>query len=225
LTKTRRLRRLFPAGACAVELVGSGDASGLHPAEAEHVRGAVPKRRAEFAAGRWCARHALAELGIVDFTLLPNADRSPRWPPGVVGSITHTDGYCAAVVADARRFRAIGVDAEIVGRVTGETWPQLFTEPEDAQLAAAPPAERARVATIMFSAKEAFYKCQYVLTEAWVGFHDVWIDLAPIDADANAGTFTVRSAGHLPMLDAIVPLDGRFAVDGALVLTGMAIVA
>lgn len=217
MTRTHRLRRLFPAGAFVAELFGSGDAGGLQPAEAAHVRDAAPKRRAEFAAGRWCARHALADLGHFDFALIPEVDRRPRWPRGVVGSITHTDGYCAAVVGDARRFQAIGVDAEIVGRVTEETWPHLFTEPDLAQIVAAPAAARARLATIVFSAKEAFYKCQYTLTEAWVGFLDVSIDLA------EGGTFTVRGAGHLAMLDAIVPVSGRFEVDGGLVRTGVTI--
>jgi 4'-phosphopantetheinyl transferase EntD len=221
LTRTHHLSRLFPDGVFAAEAFGSGEASGLHPAEAAHVRDAAPKRRAEFAAGRRCAREALAHLGYVDFALLPNADRSPRWPSGVAGSLTHTDGYCAAVVADARRIRAIGVDAEIVGRVTEETWPQLFAAGDAAQIAAVPSAERARLATIIFSAKEAFYKCQYALTHGWVGFLDVSIDLA--ERDAHAGTFAVRSAGRLPMLDAIVPVSGRFEVDGGLVLTGVSI--
>jgi len=223
LTQTHRVSRLFPEGTFAAELCGSGDASGLLPAEAAYVRDAAPKRQAEFAAGRWCARRALGYLGYIDFALLPRVDRSPDWPSGVVGSITHTDGYCAAVVADARRFQAIGVDAEIVGRVTEETWPQLFTAPDAAQIASAPAAERARLATIVFSAKEAFYKCQYALTEGWVGFLDVSIELA--ESDARAGTFTVRSAGHLPMLDAIVPVRGRFDVDAGLVLTGVSIAA
>jgi hypothetical protein len=59
------LTRLFDAPVVVQELVGTlPEPDALHRAEAECVRGAVRKRRREFAGGRLCARRALAELGI-----------------------------------------------------------------------------------------------------------------------------------------------------------------
>ena len=49
-----------------------GDASLLAPEEAAIVANAVPKRVGEFAAGRLCARRALAELGM--------SRAFPSWP-------------------------------------------------------------------------------------------------------------------------------------------------
>jgi len=90
----------------------------LFPDEAQYLGRAVPKRIQEFAAGRLCARRALAEFGFTDYPLRSNSDRRPQWPAPVIGSITHIAGMCGAVVAKQRQFRAIGLDMEIVGRVT-----------------------------------------------------------------------------------------------------------
>src|SRR3569623_1114660 len=78
----------------------------IHPDEAQQVAGAVAKRRVEFAAGRACARRALTRLGIRDFVLKNGAARAPRWPRGVVGSISHAGaipgGRCGVVVGRAQ---------------------------------------------------------------------------------------------------------------------------
>lgn len=223
MSPTGRLCRLFPDGTSGAEILGFGNAASLHPQEAAYSHSFAAKRVAEFAAGRYCARRALGELGYVDFPLLPKPDRSPDWPAGVVGSITHTGEYCGAVVALSQHFRGIGLDAEIVGRVTADTWPQLFTDEDSAQLAAVSGDLRARLATIMFSAKEAFYKCQFALTRQWVEFRDVSIQLD--SSDARQGAFVVRPARTFPLLDSVLPLSGRYLVDEELVLTGVSISA
>ncbi|MFF4689931.1 hypothetical protein [Streptomyces sp. NPDC001307] len=40
------------------------------------------------------------------------ARRAPRWPEGIVGSMTHCAGYHAAAVARGRSVAALGVDGE-----------------------------------------------------------------------------------------------------------------
>jgi 4'-phosphopantetheinyl transferase EntD len=58
---------------------------------------AVPKRQAEYLAGRIAGQHALKELGISNFDIESGKHRSPTWPNGILGSITHTDNmaFCA----------------------------------------------------------------------------------------------------------------------------------
>ena len=51
--------------------------------------------------GRACARAALSALGHGDAVIGRHANCAPLWPDSVVGSITHTSGYAAALVADA----------------------------------------------------------------------------------------------------------------------------
>ena len=60
---------LFPSGVVAAELRAPGDASLLWPEEAASVANAVPKRIQEFAAGRLCARRALAAMGVAPTAL------------------------------------------------------------------------------------------------------------------------------------------------------------
>jgi 4'-phosphopantetheinyl transferase EntD len=167
---------LFPAGVVAAELRTPGDPSLLEPEEALAVASAVPERVQEFAGGRLCARRALAEFGIVDFPLRAAGDRQPIWPEFLVGSITHTQGICAAVLAARTRLAAIGVDTEVAVAVRRELWAGICVAAELAWLESLEIA--APAAALIFSAKEAFYKCLYPLWGARLNFHDVRVTVS-----------------------------------------------
>jgi 4'-phosphopantetheinyl transferase EntD len=212
--------QLFPPGVVGAELRIAGDPSLLFPGEAQYLGRAVPKRIQEFAAGRLCARRALAEFGYTDYPLRMNGDRRPQWPAPVTGSITHTAGMCGAVVARKRQFRAVGLDMEIVGRVTPEIWPNICAPEETAWLAALREPERGRCAALIFSAKECFYKCQYSVTREWLEFDDVMLDLP--HGDASSGCFAVRPRRRIRLLEHdTMPWMGHFVFHRSLVVTGM----
>jgi 4'-phosphopantetheinyl transferase EntD len=217
------LGTLFPPGAVAADLRGPGDPDLLLAAEAVYVGRAVPKRVQEFAAGRLCARRALAEFGIVDFPIRVADDRQPIWPDSFVGSITHTEGYGAAVVAERRRAHALGLDSEIVGQVKAPLWATICTQGEIAWLRSLPVSEQAAAVTLIFSAKEAFYKCQYPLTRERLGFLDAVVEAA---APASEGTFSIRSTRRIAFEDyAIMPLQGRYLFHEEEVTAGIALPA
>jgi 4'-phosphopantetheinyl transferase EntD len=207
----------------AAELRQAADAALLLPAESQFTAGFAPKRIADFTAGRLCARRALTDLGVAVEPIAINADRTPRWPSGVVGSITHTAGFCCAVVAKSSDVRAIGVDAELVGRVGPELDALVFTSEERRFLATLSDAARARATSMIFSAKEAFYKCQYGLTRRWLDFNDATIRLA--SGDVRHGSFEIVAAGERLATDADItlPMRGRFVIDGPLAITGVLI--
>src|SRR5512134_460449 len=107
------LGTLLPAG-CEWEWGDPRDPSPPLLAEEEPlVARAVDKRRREFAKGRACARAALARLGCVAGPLLTGSEREPLWPDGVVGSVTHTDSYCAVAVVRSAACAGLGIDAEL----------------------------------------------------------------------------------------------------------------
>lgn len=113
------IRSLLPGAAVGADAFGDAPEGVLLPAEEAVVAGVAPGRRREFATVRHCARRALRELAAhppgtaaPPVTLLPDRDGVPRWPEGVVGSMTHTRGYRAAVVARAADVTRIGIDAE-----------------------------------------------------------------------------------------------------------------
>ncbi|MFT3927533.1 MAG: 4'-phosphopantetheinyl transferase superfamily protein [Myxococcales bacterium] len=168
---------LFPPWVRGQELSQPAQAEPLYPEEEASLARAVEKRRHEFALGRTAARHALAQLGLPASPLLPNSDRSVAWPERVWGSITHTDGLCVAVAAARTEARGIGVDVELRRRVEPKLWRMIATDQEQARIAAAgdEPAQLEH-ATLLFSAKEAFYKAQYCVSRSWVGFHDAEVN-------------------------------------------------
>jgi phosphopantetheine--protein transferase-like protein len=182
------LESLLPPGVHAVEgpiLLGEWDAT---PEEAARTAAYLAHRKAEFLTGRTYARRALRSLGVAAPTIGWNADRSPVWPEGTVGCITHTRDYCAAVVARTEgpnAIRGIGIDIETPGRITDAMAMKTFTESERAALALMPEEERQGRMCAMFCAKEAFYKMQFPLTKAWVGFQDVEVTLG------ENGSFTL----------------------------------
>ncbi|MDY7105864.1 MAG: 4'-phosphopantetheinyl transferase superfamily protein [Actinomycetota bacterium] len=171
-----RVEALFDLAVGAFELVGAGDPGTLLAEERSAVAGASLRRVSEFAGGRRCAHAALDHCGIAPAPLLPAPDRSPRWPPGVIGSIAHTADYAVAVAARGPghvRPTGIGVDAERVDRMTPELVRTICTGRELDWLTRLPVERRAVAATAVFGAKEAFYKAQHPTTGSWVGFSEV----------------------------------------------------
>jgi 4'-phosphopantetheinyl transferase EntD len=216
------LARLFPDGVAAAEMREAGDPSLLYPEEAACVQRAVVKRVREFAAGRACARRALAEIGIDDCPILVAHDRQPIWPDSVIGSITHTTGLCAAVVARKGSEIGLGLDCEVVSKVTEDLWPTICRPEETVWIESLPPSQRAAAAALLFSAKEAFYKCQYPVTGQWLDFHDIRVE--PAGWDAQGAEFAVYPMRTLEVDRlAVAPMMGRYRFDDGFVMSGIAL--
>jgi 4'-phosphopantetheinyl transferase EntD len=167
------LARLLVPGLFGAEIVDVGQSVEIHPEEEIHVARAGPVRRRDFALGRFCARAALSPLGFGQAEIPKAESGAPIWPPGLLGSITHTQGYAAALAGRAREFICIGVDAERVGGIGEELWPRLFLGAEREQLSAAK--NSPLNATLLFSAKEACYKAWQL--KAVPDFRDIHIAL------------------------------------------------
>jgi 4'-phosphopantetheinyl transferase EntD len=136
---------------------------------------AVPRRRHEFIGGRVMARRAMTRLGVAPQAIPAGSDRAPIWPAGLVGSITHTDRWCAAVVAEADEILSIGIDVADLHSVGPELWQILCTVTESEWLSTLPAKDRELGATALFSAKESVFKAQYPLTRRMLDHHDVEI--------------------------------------------------
>lgn len=217
------LSRLFPAGVVAADLREPGDPALLLPAEAKYLGRAIPKRAREFAAGRLCARRALAEFGIVDVAIEVGTDRQPVWPAAMVGSITHTAGFCAAAVAEKRVVGALGLDSEVVGDVTEEIGARICVPAETAWVQGLPASQQPAAMTLIFSAKEAFYKCQYPLTHERLDFQAVRVEAGWGNPN---GPFWVHGTGPLALgLRTAMPLQGRYLFHQEFVTAGLSIAA
>lgn len=206
----------------------TGGGGSLLPLSADpyHAVGAESaNRRGEFAVARDCARRALAELGLPDATVPRGEDGAPCWPDGFVGSITHCAGYRAAAVARRSEIAALGIDAEPLGRMSPRVLARIALPAERTMLDRLPTDSAdgpQRWGRWLFTAKEAVYKAWYPLTGAWLGFHDVLVDV-----DATTERFTA----YLPEPSITVdgrPVDrfhGRYAFTAELVVSAIAVPA
>lgn len=181
----------------------------LWPEEEARVAEAVDKRRDEFRAGRVLARRAICDLGGPDAPIPVGPHRSPIWPAGFVGSISHTDSVAVAAVGKCEHWTALGVDIEELERFHPRLEARVLLPDEIAiHLCGLDPDARRVMTAALFCAKEAYYKCQYPLTGARLTFHDVVID-PPSPADAPAGLLVARRSR-----DCGGAVTGRFAVAG-----------
>lgn len=219
-----------PGAVVVHELTGGLDPSApvdLHPDELAQIQGSAAGRQRQFTAGRRCARAGLRHLGLPDGAILSAPDRSPRWPDGADGSITHTgDVFAAAAVArrEILGARGIGLDAEQTSRVTRKLYERIFTEMERERLAGLERGKETVVSAVMFSVKEAFYKAQFGASAAWVGFQDVEVD-GPDDwslEGSGSGLLRLKPATDLAALDCVAwPVEARFELRPELVVTAV----
>ena len=145
------------------------DESGLSECERSYIKMAVASRRREFATGRRLAKWCLNRIGHPWTSISRHSDRSPVWPAGIVGSISHCR-HLAVVTASSRWF-GVGVDVECLNHPTLIDMAGLFTAAEQRSVC------RPYGTTILFSAKEAVYKAVYPHTQIQMDFLDVEIDV------------------------------------------------
>lgn len=215
------IERILPAGVASAELFEDPPGLQPHPQEESLIAKAVEKRRREFIGARHCARLAMADLGVEPAPILRGDKGSPVWPRGVVGSLTHCDGYRAAVLGYAMQVRSVGIDAEPNGPLPNGVLDAVSLPAEREWLTSAEPAP-VHWDRLLFCAKEATYKAWYPLTRRWLGFEDAHITFT-VDGTGTAGTFRSTilidpAAEHGPPLSA---LDGRWSVAGGIALTAI----
>jgi 4'-phosphopantetheinyl transferase EntD len=210
---TAAIDGLFADGVLTATAAPDAEPAALLPGERAFVERAIRSRQREFATGRLLARGLLSRLGVGGAPLLVAADRSPVWPPGVVGSISHCAGLCAVAVAPCRVARSLGLDVEPEEPLERELWPAILTEAELRRLERRPAWARGVLARLAFSAKEASYKATIGSAERPRGFRDLEIDWL------GAGRFRARAAGRLRSLP---ELPGRFVRRDGFLLTGVA---
>ena len=199
------IAELLPAEVAAEDIFGFDPAAELLPEEQDLVARAVEKRRLEVTNVRTAARRALARIGVPAVPILRGNKGQPLWPAGVVGSMTHTAGYCAAAVADAGKIRSVGIDAEEHDQLPGGVLDAVSLPQERIMLQ--------RLGTnvhwdrLLFSAKEAVGKLWYPRTGRWPGFGEFTV------FPDGAGTFDVRMAGSR--------LTGRWLARSGLIMTAV----
>ena len=134
------------------------------------------KRRHEFLEARECARTALEKFGVDRQAIPKRQDGQPVWPAGLVGSLTHCDGFYGSVVADRAAFLSVGLDAEPNDALEDDVLRLIAAPSEIAHLTnLSAKAPHIAWSKFIFSAKEAAYKALNPLTGSWIDFEDAEI--------------------------------------------------
>jgi enterobactin synthetase component D / holo-[acyl-carrier protein] synthase len=218
------IEELLPDSVVTVDMLGDDriEEAPLFPEEAALVVRAVAKRRREFSAVRACARRAMEKLGVSAQPVVNGEHGAPRWPDGLVGSMTHCDGYCGAALARATEVASLGIDAEPHAPL-----------PEGVLEAVALPQESHRLRglalarpdvhwdRVLFSAKESVYKAWFPLTRQWLDFSEADIDILPEPGGGPHGSFRATLLVPGPFVNGrrVTVFDGRWAVRQDLVAT------
>jgi 4'-phosphopantetheinyl transferase EntD len=187
----------------------------LFPEEIYAIANAVPQRVAEFTAGRSLARQAIRMAGGECAAIPMRSDRSPVWPTGWAGSISHSGDVCVAAAASTEFVRSVGLDVEL-NDIADERMLRYVCAPDELLRAQAAVADRDLAPRLLFSAKEAFFKAYYPLYGRFIDFLDIRVSLAP------AGTFSVEPVSSTLFDEARHAFAGRWTSGGGAVLTGVA---
>ncbi|HEX2734019.1 MAG TPA: 4'-phosphopantetheinyl transferase superfamily protein [Polyangiaceae bacterium] len=185
-----------------------GELEGLMPEEYAAIERAVHTRRIQYASARHLARRVFSRLGLPPRALLNRADRSPIWPEGYYGAITHTELWCAVAAAREGTVGGIGIDAEHAAALEVGVVERVLTLNERARIAASGH-EPTEWGALWFSAKESVYKCVFPHVGRFIDFTEVELEF-----DHQTLTYRAQAAGaklaaqHGRLLSA---LEGRFA--------------
>jgi 4'-phosphopantetheinyl transferase EntD len=217
----KSFQQLFEGDVITEEIDPASELDELLPDERALVERAVDKRVRDFRAGRQCARRALERLGQPLAPLLADPDRAPRWPTGVVGSISHCAGLAAAAVAKADSQQAIGIDVEPDSPIDRKLWSAITREAELAWLDRLAPSRAGHVAKLLFSCKETFFKLQFPITRQMLGFEAVELQLGDMLLEPF-GVFALTILQDLPSpFSRGERLVGRFTCVDGFVRTAM----
>jgi 4'-phosphopantetheinyl transferase EntD len=211
---------ILPAGVSAVETWRDLTDVTLFPEEETALVGAVDKRRREFASARGCARKALAGIGYDPHPIGSGERGEPIWPAGVVGSITHCDGYRACAVARSDEIVTIGIDGEPHVALPDRLLTRI-ARPEELPALRRLRAEQPRIHwdRLLFSAKESVYKAWFPLAERWLGVED-----AVVEFNLPRRSFRAKLLVPGPVLGGgtLQEFSGRWVVGEGIVATAIA---
>lgn len=153
------------------------------------VRLASPKRQAEYLASRWLAGTVFARYGIPDFVLTNNADRSPCWPAGFNGSLSHSAGTAFLLADHQGRLAGCDVESWVSPQTADEITHLLMNEQEKLLLTACALPWTVAV-TVLFSLKESLYKALWPVVRHYIDFMQA--EITAFDPDTGQASLRLR---------------------------------
>ncbi|RZW00426.1 MAG: 4'-phosphopantetheinyl transferase superfamily protein [Rhodobacteraceae bacterium] len=183
--------------------------AGLTPLEAIAIERAVPRRAAEFAAGRRAARTALEAIGLERASLPVGPDRAPVWPEGATGSITHDRDLALAAAVSLSTASSIGIDLTEAAPLPDGVRERILRHRHEEHLTDM----EARAA---FSAKESLFKALAPHVGFVFGF-----SAAVVHVDLERETFDAHLVQPLGPFAMGQTWEGQIAIEGDRLITAL----
>jgi len=196
----------------------------LYPEELQYVRNASPSRQSEFATGRYCARIALEKLGIARTPILRRPSGPAIWPDGIVGSISHCETFCVSVATTRDYALSVGIDVEINSVLPFNEAELICSEEEIDLIKSQNALTFYEWVNLSFSAKEAFFKCYFSVSETFLDFHDATVSFTH-DENMCSGDYSIKLRSHGDSQTHEHAFLGRWYIDCERVYTGMVLIA
>ena len=139
----------------------------------------MPKRQAQFLAGRIAAKKALSFNKLMNKQIAIGHSREPIWPENIIGSISHSGKTSIACVREqAKTFAGLGIDIQetIVPELQSQISSSILTD-KDKRLFKQKFSKLTDsvLFTLIFSAKESFFKAAFNSVGEYFEFTDVSI--------------------------------------------------
>lgn len=167
--------------------------SDLRPEESRVLGEVSNVRSRQFSSGRRAAHEAVQQLQIQD-SAIGRTERIPRWPPGVLGSISHSDSLAGAAVGLADTYLGMGIDLVPISAVSDKVAQRLLLGPE---LKWVGDMGSGDWRTALFSAKESVYKAVNPVVGEYLGFQDVTVSVVPDALEFFAATIENRESSEI----------------------------
>jgi enterobactin synthetase component D len=140
------------------------------------MHNSVPKRQAEFLAGRYLCQVLLRHSKLFQAQppqIYPGELRAPLWPAPTMGSISHHKhmAYVALLTRSAAKTQFVGIDTELWldDTQTNHIGASIHLPIEQQRLISVG-FSAAQATTLIFSAKEALFKAICPFVQAYFGF-------------------------------------------------------
>jgi len=177
---------------------------------------AVVKRKAEYVAGRYLAKLCLAELGIDSTVVTISQQRAPKWPEGVMGSISHSNTKAICVIQQQHNsWQGLGIDIEQrLTDTTAQSIKNTITNETEQALIQVYCSDFSEGLTVIFSAKESLFKALYPQVNAYFDFLD-----AEVTAMVGDAITLTLNKDLTPRLSSGCQFNVQFCVQGTEIMT------
>lgn len=159
---------------------------------------AVDSRKAEYLIGRYLAQSILKDFGLPYEDIRIGRNRSPIWPSGICGSISHTSDMVMCAISNSKSTRFLGIDIESpICPSIADSISQQVLRKDECPIVFNCGLTFELVVSLAFSAKETLFKAIYKDVGHYFGFEAARITQLSVSTRTLFMTLTENLSAEL----------------------------